>query len=254
MEIKNSLKQTNINENQLQTKGNKNISEEFQKEIDKKIKEENKEKREESDKSEKKLNEEKQDKPRIDTKDLTALKLFVLPYVNKDILSVNLKNYIEDKQVYHKQNNQELLNTYKKEGVEMEHVRLLDEVESKQKQNKNSFDFNPFIAFEKLTNSLKEISKEEKVKESKIIKELIEKLDIQKLENSRQVEIKFDRENIGSLVVQIINQDNKVSVIFKTSSKFLYDELKNNKNILESMLDKRNLKAEKIIIDYEEVI
>ncbi|MFN3478262.1 MAG: hypothetical protein ACK4ZM_02705, partial [bacterium] len=122
------------------------------------------------------------------------------------------------------------------------------------KNTKENIDFNPFATFEKLNTTLKELAKEEKVKESKIIKELIEKLDVQKLENSRQVEIKFDREKIGSLTVQILNQEDKITIVFKTNSKFLYDELKNNKSLLSSMLESRKLKTDKIVIDYEEVI
>lgn len=138
------------------------------------------------------------------------------------------------------------------ESIQQENI-LTNKEDKKKKNYSNTVDFNPFSSFEKLNNSLKEISKEEKVKESKIVKELIEKLDVQKLQDSRLVEIKFSKENIGNLSVQIINQDNKVSVVFKTDSKFLYDELKNNKDLLKQMLNSRNLKAEKIIIDYEEV-
>lgn len=255
MQIKNNIHNTKEINDKNKTEQSKNIpsSDEFQKEIDKKINKENKQKDNNEIKDEKnKINPE--EKTKIDTKDLTTLKLFVLPYINKDLLSISLKD-LADKDLNHKNNiNQNKLETNQKliESIQQENI-LTNKEDKKKKNYSNTVDFNPFSSFEKLNNSLKEISKEEKVKESKIVKELIEKLDVQKLQDSRLVEIKFSKENIGNLSVQIINQDNKVSVVFKTDSKFLYDELKNNKDLLKQMLNSRNLKAEKIIIDYEEV-
>lgn len=255
MQIKNNIHNPKEINDKNKTEQAKNIpsSDEFQKEIDKKINKENKQKDNNEIKDEKnKINPE--EKTKIDTKDLTTLKLFVLPYINKDLLSISLKD-LADKDLNHKNNiNQNKLETNQKliESIQQENI-LTNKEDKKKKNYSNTVDFNPFSSFEKLNNSLKEISKEEKVKESKIVKELIEKLDVQKLQDSRLVEIKFSKENIGNLSVQIINQDNKVSVVFKTDSKFLYDELKNNKDLLKQMLNSRNLKAEKIIIDYEEV-
>ncbi|MFN3994990.1 MAG: hypothetical protein ACK4GR_00440 [bacterium] len=255
MEIKNSLNKTQINENQTNSKDSNKLSDEFQKQIDKKIKEENKEtKKDEQIKNDKNQKDNIDEKPKLDTKDLTTLKLFVLPYMNKDILSVNLKTYIDDKQSNTPQVKQNPAAITKENyNIETEQS-FLNELKNKKKNTKENIDFNPFATFEKLTTSLKELAKEEKVKESKIIKELIEKLDVQKLENSRQVEIRFDREKIGSLTVQILNQEDKITIVFKTNSKFLYDELKNNKSLLSSMLESRKLKTDKIVIDYEEVI
>lgn len=256
MEIKNSLK-TQINENQTkpESKDPAKLSDEFQKQIDKKIKEENKEtKKEENVKNDKNPKDNPDEKPRLDTKDLTTLKLFVLPYTNKDILSVNLKTHFEDKSTNVLQTKQNHLPTTKENYPIETDQSVLNELKNKKKNTKENMEFNPFASFEKLTNSLKELAKEEKVKESKIIKELIEKLNVQKLENSRQVEIKFDQEKVGALTVQILNQEDKITVVFKTNSKFLYDELKNNKSLLSSMLEGRKLKTDKIVIDYEEVI
>jgi len=251
MEVKNNL---NLKIEQKNEQENKKIpsTDEFQKEIDKKINEQNKEKKN-------KTNEEKNEKvvdekPKIDTKDLTTLKLFVLPYINKDLLSVNLKDYLGlEKENKNTNLTNKIFNNEKLFEVIQQENLLKNNDEKKKKNNTSIIDFNPFATFEKLNNSLKEISKQENIKESKIIKELIEKLDVQKLKDSRMVEIKFDKQNIGNLMVQIVNQDNKVSVIFKTGSKFLYDELKTNQSLLKEMLENRNLKADKIIIEYEEV-
>lgn len=251
MEIKNNQ---NLKIEQKNEQENKKIpsTDEFQKEIDKKINEQNKEKKNKTndEKNEKIVDE----KPKIDTKDLTTLKLFVLPYINKDLLSVNLKDYLGlEKENKNTNLTNKMFNNEKLfEAIQQENL-LKNSDEKKKKSNTSIIDFNPFATFEKLNNSLKEISKQENVKESKIIKELIEKLDVQKLKDSRMVEIKFDKQNIGNLMVQIVNQDNKVSVIFKTGSKFLYDELKTNQSLLKEMLENRNLKADKIIIEYEEV-
>lgn len=251
MEIKNNQ---NLKIEQKNEQENKKIpsTDEFQKEIDKKINEQNKEKKN-------KTNEEKNEKvvdekPKIDTKDLTTLKLFVLPYINKDLLSVNLKDYLGlEKENKNTNLTNKIFNNEKLFEVIQQENLLKNNDEKKKKNNTSIIDFNPFATFEKLNNSLKEISKQENIKESKIIKELIEKLDVQKLKDSRMVEIKFDKQNIGNLMVQIVNQDNKVSIIFKTGSKFLYDELKTNQSLLKEMLENRNLKADKIIIEYEEV-
>lgn len=255
MEVKNNL---NLKMEQKSEQENKKIpsTDQFQKEIDKKINEQNKEKKNKTDedKNEEKNEKMVDEKPKIDTKDLTTLKLFVLPYINKDLLSVNLKDYLGiEKENKNTNLTNKILNNEKLfESIQQENL-LKNNDEKKKKSNSNIIDFNPFATFEKLNNSLKEISKQENIKESKIIKELIEKLDVQKLQDSRMVEIKFDKQNIGNLMVQIVNQDNKVSVIFKTGSKFLYDELKTNQSLLKEMLENRNLKADKIIIEYEEV-
>lgn len=255
MEIKNNIQIPQEKANYQPENKKNSYSDEFQKEVDKKIKEENKDKKQ-SDSKEEKIEKNQEEKPRVDTRDLTTLKLFVLPYVNKDILSVNIREslYSNDLSKNNKQNNI-MIDRDEKLFKSFQDNILLDTTE--QKKNKTNLynpDFNPFSAFEKLNNTLKEISKEEKIKESRIIRELIEKLDVQKLKDSRQVEIRFDRENIGNLNVKIINQDNKVTVVFKTSSKFIYDELKNNRDLLKSMLESRDLKAEKIVVDYEEVV
>ncbi|MCX7758466.1 MAG: flagellar hook-length control protein FliK [bacterium] len=253
MEIKSKVQQSpeKINEN----KEDKKLpsSDEFQKEIDKKLKEENKEKKQNVSKEEK-TEKNSEDKPKIDTKDLTSLKLFVLPYVNKDVLSIGIREYVDkdDLTKSNKQNN--VLNNNDKLFDTIQHQNLNIKDDKKKKNNSLVVEFNPFATFEKLHNSFVRIAKEEKIKESKIIRELIEKLDVQKLQDSRKVEIKFDKENVGNLNVQILNNDNKINVIFKTSSKFLYDELKNNRELLKNMLESRNLKAERIVIDYEEVI
>ncbi|MCS7243871.1 MAG: flagellar hook-length control protein FliK [Candidatus Calescibacterium sp.] len=254
MEIKSKAQQSpeKINEN----KDSKKLpsSDEFQKEIDKKLKEENKEKKQNTSKEER-VEKNSEDKPKIDTKDLTSLKLFVLPYVNKDVLSVSIREYVDKDDLTKSNKQNKIFNNNDKLFETMQYHNLNNIKDDKKKKNNSLVvDFNPFATFEKLNNSLKEIAKEEKIKESRIIRELIEKLDVQKLQDSRKVEIKFDKENIGNLKVQILNNDNKINVVFKTSSKFLYDELKNNRELLKNMLESRNLKAERIVIDYEEVI
>jgi len=253
MEVKNNNLQLKLeNQEEKQKKQNVPSSEEFQKEIDRKINKEKDKKNEQSKEKENFDKNEDKKEQKLDTKDLTTLKLFVLPYINKDILSINLKDSLNIKdntsnyplQKENKNFVQEIIQNQQFETIRPEKKKKPDFI----------LEFNPFSTFEKLNNSLKEIVKQEKVKESTIIKEIIEKLEIQKLENRRSIEIKFDKENVGSLKVEIINQDNKISLIFKTSSKTIYDEIKNNKEILRNLMESRNIKTDQIIIDYEEVI
>ncbi|MEN3014449.1 MAG: flagellar hook-length control protein FliK [bacterium] len=255
MDIKNKMQIKSLQEKNLDKKENQKIpsSDEFQKEIDKKINKDNKDKKQTNNKEEK-LEKSSEEKQKTDTKDLTTLKLFVLPYMNKDIVSVNLKDFVEKDPKNIKTN---LTNLEQQEKLNLK-TQINQSINTKEEKDKKSatynIEFNPFSSFDKLNNSLKEITKTEKVKESSIIKELISNLDVQKLKEGRMVEIKFDKENVGALSVQIVTKDNKVSVMFKTSSKFIYDQLKSNKELLKEMLESRNLKSDEIIIDYEEVI
>jgi len=251
MEVKNNNLQIKLdNKEEKQKKQNIPSSDEFQKEIDKKINKENN--KQDKSTKEKDIADKNEKEQKLDTKDLTTLKLFVLPYVNKDILSINLKDSFNIKDNTQNYTLQKENKNYSQEIIQNQQFEAIKP--EKKKKPEFILEFNPFSNFEKLNNSLKEIVKQEKVKESTIIKEIIEKLEIQKLENGRSVEIKFDKENVGSLKVEIINQDNKISLVFKTSSKAIYDELKNNKEVLKNLMESRNIKTDQIMIDYEEVI
>ncbi|MGC8733929.1 MAG: flagellar hook-length control protein FliK [bacterium] len=256
---KNILNDNNINnevineKNKDGIKDNSKLEQDFQKEIDKKIKNEHKKEQKESKNNEPNdLKEQISDKSK--TKDLTDLKLFVLPYINKDLLSINLKQSLnlDDKNPSFNKQNLNELNNFKQDNLIKKDPQLIQTTKKIDNLKEDYINFNPFEKFEKLYNSLKEISKEEKIKESKIIQQLVENIDIKQLETKRMVEIDVNKEIFGNLKVHIINEDNKVIVVFKTDSKHTLDLLKNNVNELKQMLKNRNLYLDNIKIEYEE--
>lgn len=255
--IDNNIKSEIVNEkNKDNIKDSAKLEQDFQKEIDKKIKNENKNQKKENNEDKKETseyaNKENIDKSKI--RDLNDLKLFVLPYINKDLLSINLKQSLnlEDKNLLNNQKNLEKINYYKSDNLIKNNNEFIQTSKKITDPKEDYINFNPFEKFEKLYNSLKEISKEEKIKESKIIQQLVENIDIKQLETKKMVEISVNKEIFGNLKVHIINEDNKVIVLFKTDSKHTLDLLKNNINELKQMLKNRNLYLDNIKIEYEE--
>jgi hypothetical protein len=243
------LKENNIDNN------NKNLEQDFQKEIDKKINNQDKKDKKES-KEDNIENMKDQQSEKSKLKDLTDLKLFILPYINKDLLSINLKQSLnlDDKNLLNIQRNPEKLENPKQENPlknENEFFKIAKKIDSLKEDYIN---INPFEKFEKLYNSLKQISKEEKIKESKIIQQLVDNINIKELENKKVVEININKEIFSNLKVHIFNEYNKVIVLFKTDSKYALDLLKNNVNELKDMLKNRNLVIDNIKVEYEEEV
>ncbi len=249
--IQQEPKNKNNNENNL--KDNNKLEQDFQKEIDKKIKNQDKKEQKDTKNNESEtIKEQEYNKSKI--KDLSDLKLFVLPYINKDLLSINLKQSLnlDDKILLNNQNKPNEFNYHKKEIFDQKNPYNLQSTKKIEDSNKDYLNINPFEKFEKLYNSLKEISKEEKIKESKIIQQLIDNINIKELENKRMVELNINKEIFGNLKIQILNEDNKVTVLFKTDSKYTLDLIKNNVNQLKEMLKDRNLFVDNIKVEYEE--
>ena len=258
MEIKSNLTKnidlTNDNP-QLDSKNPEKLEQNFQKEIDKKIKKEDDKKEQKQSKNNDNPENLKEELSKNKSKDLTDLKLFVLPYINKDILSINLKqslNLDDKNNLLFKQNTLES-NLQKHNQINTNKNELTTTYEKKLKNhNEDYLNVNPFEKFEKLYNSLKEISKEEKVKESKIIQQLVENINIKELENKKAVELNINKEIFGNLKIQILNEDNKVTILFKTDSKYSLDLIRNNVNQLKEMLKSRNLFVDSIKVEYSE--
>ena len=243
------LKENNIDNN------NNKLEQDFQKEIDKKINNQDKKDKKES-KEDNIENIKYQQSEKSKLKDLTDLKLFVLPYINKDLLSINLKQSLDldDKNLLYIQRNPEKLENLKQENPLKNENQFFKTAKKIDSLKEDYINVNPFEKFEKLYNSLKEISKEQKIKESKIIQQLVDNINIKELENKKVVEININKEIFGNLKVHILNEDNKVIVLFKTDSKYALDLLKNNVNELKSMLKNRNLVVDNIKVEYEEEV
>jgi len=243
------LKENNIDNN------NNKLEQDFQKEIDKKINnQDKKDKKESKEDNIENIKDQQSEKSKL--KDLTDLKLFVLPYINKDLLSINLKQSLnlDDKNLLNIQRNPEKLENLKQENPLKSENQFFKTAKKIDSLKEDYININPFEKFEKLYNSLKEISKEEKIKESKIIQQLVDNINIKELENKKVVEININKEIFGNLKVHILNEDNKVIVLFKTDSKYALDLLKNNVNELKDMLKNRNLVVDNIKVEYEEEV
>jgi flagellar hook-length control protein FliK len=243
------LKENNIDNN------NNKLEQDFQKEIDKKINnQDKKDKKESKEDNIENIKDQQSEKSKL--KDLTDLKLFVLPYINKDLLSINLKQSLnlDDKNLLNIQRNPEKLENLKQENPLKNENQFFKTVKKIDSLKEDYININPFEKFEKLYNSLKEIYKEEKIKESKIIQQLVDNINIKELENKKVVEININKEIFGNLKVHIVNEDNKVIVLFKTDSKYALDLLKNNVNELKDMLKNRNLVVDNIKVEYEEEV
>ena len=243
------LKENNIDNN------NNKLEQDFQKEIDKKINnQDKKDKKESKEDNIENIKDQQSEKSKL--KDLTDLKLFVLPYINKDLLSINLKQSLnlDDKNLLNIQRNPEKLENLKQENPLKSENQFFKTAKKIDSLKEDYININPFEKFEKLYNSLKEISKEEKIKESKIIQQLVDNINIKELENKKVVEININKEIFGNLKVHILNEDNKVIVLFKTDSKYALDLLKNNVNELKGMLKNRNLVVDNIKVEYEEEV
>jgi flagellar hook-length control protein FliK len=241
------LKENNIDNN------NNKLEQDFQKEIDKKINnQEKKDKKEPKEDNIENVKDQQSEKSKL--KDLTDLKLFVLPYINKDLLSINLKQSLDldEKNLLYIQRNPEKLENLKQENILKNENQLLKTAKKIDNSKEDYININAFEKFEKLYNSLKEISKEEKIKESKIIQQLVDNINIKELENKKLVEININKEIFGNLKVHILNEDNRLIILFKTDSKYALDLLKNNVNELKSMLKNRNLVVDNVKVEYEE--
>jgi len=258
MQINNKIDKSINNESKLKENNidnNNKLEQDFQKEIDKKINnQDKKDKKESKEDNIENIKDQQSEKSKL--KDLTDLKLFVLPYINKDLLSINLKQSLnlDDKNLLNIQRNPEKLENLKQENPLKSENQFFKTVKKIDSLKEDYININPFEKFEKLYNSLKEISKEEKIKESKIIQQLVDNINIKELENKKVVEININKEIFGNLKVHIVNEDNKVIVLFKTDSKYALDLLKNNVNELKSMLKNRNLVVDNIKVEYEEEV
>jgi flagellar hook-length control protein FliK len=258
MQINNKIDKSINNESKLKENNidnNNKLEQDFQKEIDKKINNKyKKDKKESKEDNIENIKDQQSEKSKL--KDLTDLKLFVLPYINKDLLSINLKQSLnlDDKNLLNIQRNPEKLEDLKQENPLKNENQFLKTAKKIDNSKEDYININPFEKFEKLYNSLKEISKEEKIKESKIIQQLVDNINIKELENKKVVEININKEIFGNLKVHILNEDNKVIVLFKTDSKYALDLLKNNVNELKSMLKNRNLVVDNIKVEYEEEV
>jgi flagellar hook-length control protein FliK len=258
MQINNKIDKSINNESKLKENNidnNNKLEQDFQKEIDKKINnQDKKDKKESKEDNIENIKDQQSEKSKL--KDLTDLKLFVLPYINKDLLSINLKQSLnlDDKNLLNIQRNPEKLENLKQENPLKNENQFLKTAKKIDNSKEDYININPFERFEKLYNSLKEISKEEKIKESKIIQQLVDNINIKELENKKVVEININKEIFGNLKVHILNEDNKVIVLFKTDSKYALDLLKNNINELKNMLKNRNLVVDNIKVEYEEEV
>jgi flagellar hook-length control protein FliK len=258
MQINNKIDKSINNESKLKENNIDNsnkLEQDFQKEIDKKINnQDKKDKKESKEDNIENIKDQQSEKSKL--KDLTDLKLFVLPYINKDLLSINLKQSLnlDDKNLLNIQRNPEKLENLKQENPLKNENQFLKTAKKIDNSKEDYININPFERFEKLYNSLKEISKEEKIKESKIIQQLVDNINIKELENKKVVEININKEIFGNLKVHILNEDNKVIVLFKTDSKYALDLLKNNVNELKDMLKNRNLVVDNIKVEYEEEV
>jgi flagellar hook-length control protein FliK len=258
MQINNKIDKSINNESKLKESNidnNNKLEQDFQKEIDKKINnQDKKDKKESKEDNIENIKDQQSEKSKL--KDLTELKLFVLPYINKDLLSINLKQSLnlDDKNLLNIQRNPEKLENLKQENPLKNENQFLKTAKKIDSLKEDYININPFEKFEKLYNSLKEISKEEKIKESKIIQQLVDNINIKELENKKVVEININKEIFGNLKVRILNEDNKVIVLFKTDSKYALDLLKNNVNKLKDMLKNRNLVVDNIKVEYEEEV
>jgi flagellar hook-length control protein FliK len=258
MQINNKIDKSINNESKLKENNidnNNKLEQDFQKEIDKKINNKyKKDKKESKEDNIENIKDQQSEKSKL--KDLTDLKLFVLPYINKDLLSINLKQSLnlDDKNLLNIQRNPEKLENLKQENPLKNENQFLKTAKKIDNSKEDYININPFEKFEKLYNSLKEISKEEKIKESKIIQQLVDNINIKELENKKVVEININKEIFGNLKVHIVNEDNKVIVLFKTDSKYALDLLKNNVNELKDMLKNRNLVVDNIKVEYEEEV
>jgi flagellar hook-length control protein FliK len=258
MQINNKIDKSINNESKLKENNidnNNKLEQDFQKEIDKKINnQDKKDKKESKEDNIENIKDQQSEKSKL--KDLTDLKLFVLPYINKDLLSINLKQSLnlDDKNLLNIQKNPEKLENLKQENPLKNENQFLKTAKKIDNSKEDYININPFERFEKLYNSLKEISKEEKIKESKIIQQLVDNINIKELENKKVVEININKEIFGNLKVHILNEDNKVIVLFKTDSKYALDLLKNNINELKNMLKNRNLVVDNIKVEYEEEV
>jgi flagellar hook-length control protein FliK len=258
MQINNKIDKSINNESKLKENNidnNNKLEQDFQKEIDKKINnQDKKDKKESKEDNIENIKDQQSEKSKL--KDLTDLKLFVLPYINKDLLSINLKQglNLDDKNLLNIQRNPEKLENLKQENPLKNENQFLKTAKKIDNSKEDYININPFEKFEKLYNSLKEISKEEKIKESKIIQQLVDNINIKELENKKVVEININKEIFGNIKVHILNEDNKVIVLFKTDSKYALDLLKNNVNELKDMLKNRNLVVDNIKVEYEEEV
>lgn len=258
MQINNKIDKSINNESKLKENNidnNNKLEQDFQKEIDKKINnQDKKDKKESKEDNIENIKDQQSEKSKL--KDLTDLKLFVLPYINKDLLSINLKQSLnlDDKNLLNIKRNPEKLENLKQENPLKSENQFFKTVKKIDSLKEDYININPFEKFEKLYNSLKEISKEEKIKESKIIQQLVDNINIKELENKKVVEININKEIFGNLKVHILNEDNKVIVLFKTDSKYALDLLKNNINELKNMLKNRNLVVDNIKVEYEEEV
>ena len=131
-------------------------------------------------------------------------------------------------------------------------LRTLKEVNKDKDIKTKTFMGDPLATLRNLNTTLKEIAQNERVRESRIIRQIVDRIDVRKLERGHEVNIILNPNALGQVAVQIITEGNTVIALFRTTSEITYKELNQEKDELIQALKKRGVKVSKVKVEYVE--
>ncbi len=187
--------------------------------------------------------------------DLLKLILYRLAYTDPSLINISLRQSLGLDKLLHQNANlkvkpqemDKLVNQLAR--LNSDNLRVLNERKEKTKPEVMG---DPLASLRAIHTTLKEISREENIRESKIIQQLINKIEVKKLENERQVNIILNPNVLGQVAIQLLTEGNTVIALFRTTSAVTYKELSEEKGELIKSLKERGLKVDKVKIEYVE--
>ena len=175
--------------------------------------------------------------------DLSHMLLYRIPYVDPSTLSISLRQSLHlEKLLMGKHIKPKELSMPMKAPT---HKDL--QIHHRPKENNRlEVKGDPFAVFKSIDTSLKEISKQERVKESKIISQIVKNLNVKALKEGHEVRIALSPGVLGETAIQILVEGNTVRALIRTTSKVAYDELRSSEAELKEMLSRKGLKVSSI--------
>ena len=182
--------------------------------------------------------------------DLSKLIMYRLAYMDPSLINISLRESLGlDKAM-----KQELLAKNVNEKVinnmsPLKDLRTLNNLKTRREEKVAPMG-DPLAALRNLNTSLKEIAQKEKVRESQIIRQIVDKIDVKKLEKGHEVNIILNPNALGQVAVQIITEGNTVIALFKTTSERTYKDINEEKESLIQALRSRGVKVAKVKVEY----
>ncbi len=179
--------------------------------------------------------------------DMSHLLLYKIPYVDPSTLSISLRQALHLDRLLCTDSR-----IVKRRVPSKPQVLRTDENLQIVRSRKDDMDIqpkgDPFAVFRNIDTTLKEIAKTERTTEAKIVKQLVEKLDVSSLKNGHEVRIELAPSILGQTAIQVVTQGDTVQAIIKTTSRVTYNEVRESEEELKQMLEGRGLKVNKVVV------